>query len=69
MPKNHLIASAWKDKKVVNYLATNCDASENVAVQRKQKDGTVKKFLVHRGTDVQQIYVWGRPCRRTPNVI
>ena len=43
MPKNHLIASAWKDKKVVNYLATNCDPYENVAVQRKQKDGTVKQ--------------------------
>ena len=28
-----------------------------------------KKFLVHRGTDVQQIYVWSRPCRPTPNVI
>ena len=43
MQKNHLIAIAWKDKIVVNYLATNCDPYENVTVQRKQMDGTVKE--------------------------
>jgi hypothetical protein len=43
LQKNHLVAVAWKDKKVVNYLATNADPSENVAVQRRQKDGSIKE--------------------------
>ena len=42
MQKKELCAAAWKDKKIVYYLSTNCDPSENISVQRKQKDGTIK---------------------------
>lgn len=35
-------ATAWKDKKVVTYLSTNCDPSHERIVQRCQKDGTRK---------------------------
>lgn len=42
MQKKELCAAAWKDKKVVFYLSTNCNPSETINVQRKQKDGTIK---------------------------
>lgn len=41
MQKKELCAAAWKDKKVF-YLSTNCNPSETINVQRKQKDGTIK---------------------------
>lgn len=42
MQKKELCAAAWKNKKVVFYLSTNCNPSETINVQRKQKDGTIK---------------------------
>jgi hypothetical protein len=32
--KGNLVATAWKDKKVVAYLITNCDPTESRVVQR-----------------------------------
>jgi hypothetical protein len=37
----NLVATAWKDKKVVTYLSTNCDPTESRVVQRRKKDGTL----------------------------
>lgn len=42
MQKKELCAAAWKNKKVVFYLSTNCNPSETINVQRKQIDGTIK---------------------------
>ena len=38
--KGNLTATAWKDKKQVNFLSTNCDPSEIDTVSRRQKDGS-----------------------------
>ena len=38
--KGALTATAWKNKKQVNFLATNCDPTEVDTVQRRQKDGS-----------------------------
>jgi hypothetical protein len=35
--KGNLVATAWKDKKVVTYLSTNCDPTESRVVQRRKK--------------------------------
>jgi hypothetical protein len=40
--KGNLVATAWKDKKVVTYLSTNCDPTESRVVQRRKKDGTLQ---------------------------
>jgi hypothetical protein len=40
--KGNLVATAWKDKKVVAYLITNCDPTESSLVQRRKKDGTLQ---------------------------
>ena len=40
--KGNLVATAWKDKKVVAYLITNCDPTESRVVQRRKKDGTLQ---------------------------
>lgn len=37
MQKKELCAAAWKNKKVVFYLSTNCNPSETINVQRKQR--------------------------------
>ena len=36
----NLVATAWKDKKVVNVISTLATPSESTSVQRWQKDGT-----------------------------
>jgi len=38
--KGNLTATCWKDKKQVNFLATNADPTEIDVVSRKQKDGS-----------------------------
>ena len=38
--KGNLTATAWKDKKQVNFLSTNCDPTEIDTVSRRQKDGS-----------------------------
>ena len=39
--KNNLVATAWKDKKVVNFLSTQSNPVGNETVPRKQRDGTI----------------------------
>ena len=38
--KGSLTATAWKNKKQVNFLSTNCDPTEIDTVSRQQKDGS-----------------------------
>ena len=38
--KGSLTATAWKDKKQVNFLSTNCNPTEIDTVSRRQKDGS-----------------------------
>ena len=39
--KNNLVATAWKDKKVVHFLSTQSNPVGNDTVNHKQRDGTV----------------------------
>lgn len=39
--KKDIVASAWKDNKMVMVMATNVQATSTGSVQRKQHDGTV----------------------------
>ena len=40
MQRGKLTVTSWKDKKQVNFLATNADPTEVDVVQRRQKDGS-----------------------------
>ena len=37
--KGNIVATVWKDKKVVSFISTQCDVRGNETVCRKQKDG------------------------------
>ena len=39
--KGNVVATVWKDKKLVSFLSTQCEVRGNDTVQRKQKDGTI----------------------------
>ena len=38
--EENIVTSAWKDKKAVSFIGTQCDARGAETVRRKQKDGT-----------------------------
>lgn len=40
--KKNLVATAWKDKRIVNFLSTQSNPVGNETVRRKQRDGTIK---------------------------
>lgn len=72
MQKKELCAAAWKNKKVVFYLSTNCNPSQTINVQRKQKDGTIKdvpspiigqmynKYMFGETFACEQVIAWTR---------
>ena len=39
--KGGVVATVWKDKKLVSFLSTQCEVRGNDTVSRKQKDGTI----------------------------
>lgn len=39
--KGGVVATVWKDKKLVSFLSTQCEVLRNETVSRKQKDGTI----------------------------
>ena len=39
--KGGIVATVWKDKKIVSFLSTQCEVRGNETVSRKQKDGTI----------------------------
>lgn len=39
--KNNVVATAWKDKKVVHFISTQSNPTGNDTVNRKQRDGTI----------------------------
>ena len=43
MQSDNIMASAWLDRKVVNMMATGCDATKVGTVLRRQKDGSRKE--------------------------
>ncbi|KAK3722574.1 hypothetical protein QZH41_019330 [Actinostola sp. cb2023] len=44
MQRDGLTACAWKDKKLVYFLASNCEPIGDDTVGRKKKDGTAEEF-------------------------
>ncbi|XP_061175613.1 piggyBac transposable element-derived protein 4-like [Saccostrea echinata] len=56
MQKGNLVATAWKGKKVVTYLSTNCDPTHERIMQRHQKDGTRKDVSA---PSVSELYMFG----------
>jgi hypothetical protein len=78
LQSGNLLACAWRDKKVVNVLATNADPAEQHEALRRQKDGqravvpcpdpihNYQQYM--RGVDIcDQLrgkYSVGRPCKK-----
>ena len=42
--KGSLVASVWRDRKLVYVMSTNCPPTGNTKVQQKEKDGSKKMF-------------------------
>ncbi|CAC5378563.1 unnamed protein product [Mytilus coruscus] len=59
MQKGNLVATAWKDKKIVNYLSTNCDPTQSRIAQRRQKDGTRRDVPVPIVSDLYNKFMFG----------
>ncbi|CAC5406113.1 unnamed protein product [Mytilus coruscus] len=59
MQKGNLVATAWKDKKIVNYLSTNCDPTQSRIVQRRQKDGTRRDVAAPIVSDLYNKFMFG----------
>ena len=57
--KGNLVATAWKDKKVVTYLSTNCDPTESRVVQRRKKDGTLQNVSAPIVSDLYNKFMFG----------
>lgn len=59
MQKGELVATAWKDKKIVTYLSTNCDPTEKTHVQRRKKDGSMENVAARQVTDLYNKFMFG----------
>lgn len=59
MQKGNLVATAWKDKKVVTYLSTNCDPTLVRTVRRRKKDGTVQDVPAPAVSEYYNKYMFG----------
>jgi hypothetical protein len=57
--KGNLTATAWKDKKQVNFLATNSDPTEIDFVKRRQKDGTRVDIVCPVVCKMYSLYMFG----------
>ena len=57
--KGNLVATAWKDKKVVTYSSTNCDPTESRVVQRRKKDGTLQNVSAPIVSDLYNKFMFG----------
>lgn len=60
MQKGNLVATAWKDKKkMVNYVSTNCDPTQQRIVQRRQKDGTRQDVPAPVASELYNKFMFG----------
>ena len=61
-----LVATVWKDKRVVTTLSNMTQADAATTVERKLRDGTVKTIF-YSSEHLQQIHEWGgqgRPAQK-----
>ncbi|CAC5408617.1 unnamed protein product [Mytilus coruscus] len=59
MQKGNLVATAWKDKKIVTYLSTNSDPTQSRTVRRRKKDGTVQDVPAPAVSESYNKYMFG----------
>jgi hypothetical protein len=59
MQKGNLVATVWKDKKMVTYSSTNCDPTQQRIVQRRQKDGTRRGVPAPVASELYNKFIFG----------
>ncbi|KAJ8319610.1 hypothetical protein KUTeg_002839, partial [Tegillarca granosa] len=59
MQKSDLVATAWKDKKLLTYISTSCDPTQNKFFQKRQKDGTKKNIPARSVSEQYNKYMFG----------
>jgi hypothetical protein len=59
LQKGNLVATSWKDKKVVNYLSTNCDPTLTRTVHRRRKDGTLQEIPAPIVSELYNKFMFG----------
>ena len=59
MQKGNLVVTAWKDKKMVTYLSTNCDPTQQRIIQRRQKDGTRQDVPAPVASELYNKFMFG----------
>jgi 5-formyltetrahydrofolate cyclo-ligase len=59
MQKGNLVATVWKDKKMVTYSSTNCDPTQQRIVQRRQKDGTRRDVPAPVASELYNKFIFG----------
>lgn len=59
LQKGNLVATAWKDKKVVTYLSTNSDPTQTRTVRRRKKDGTMQDVAAPVVSDLYNKFMFG----------
>ncbi|KAJ8313368.1 LOW QUALITY PROTEIN: hypothetical protein KUTeg_009154 [Tegillarca granosa] len=59
MQKGDLVATAWKDKKLLTYISTSCDPTQNKFFQKRQKDGTKKDIPAPSVSEQYNKYMFG----------